>query len=173
MHQGSSSRVVNCNSIKLHCKRFARMRFNFKKFKVQISQVHTGTYQYISVRTGIDISHTHALHFDDALSAFLRRQVSTARLTCSSCLALFLTAVSATERPPKRGLPSPNNQSQWLTSNTWLPRLPSAFAVSALPMGKADPLCLLNLCGIVGVELPARNKGIRGTLPSTLATGAT
>ena len=40
-------------------------------------------------------------------------------------------------------------------------------------MGKPDPLCLLNLCGIVGVVLPARNKGMGGTLPSTLATGAT
>ena len=173
-HRGSSSKV-NCKSVKLQCKRYARMRSNFKKVKVQISQVHTqaGTYRYIPVRTGIDINHTRTLHFDDALAAFLRRRVSTARLTCSSCLALFLTAVSATERPPRRGLQRPNIQSQWLTSYTLLPRLPSALAVSALPMGKADPLCLLNLCGIVGVELPARNKGIRGTLPSTLATGAT
>ena len=127
------------------------MRSNFKKFKVQISQVHTGTYWYIPVRTGIDI---RTLYFDDALAAFLRRRVSTARLTrtCSSCLALFLTAVSATERPPTRGLPRPNIQSQWLTSYTLLPRLPSALALSALPMGKADPLCLLNLCGIVAIR---------------------
>ena len=116
IHQGRSSRV-NCNSVTLQCKRYARMRSNFKKFKFQISQVHTGTYRYIPVRTGIDINHTHTLHFDDALAAFLRRRVSTARLTCSSCLALFLTAVSATERPPKRGLPRPNIQSQWLTSS--------------------------------------------------------
>ena len=121
IHQGSSSKV-NCNSVKLQCKRYARMRSNFKKFKVQISQVHTGTYWYIPVRTGIDINHTRTLHFDDALAAFLRRRVSTARLTCSSCLALFLTAVSATERPPRRGLPRPNIQSQWLTSYTLLPR---------------------------------------------------
>ncbi len=32
-------------------------------------------------------------------------------------------------------------------------------------MGKPDPLCLLNLCGIVGLDLPARNKVMRGTLP--------
>ena len=153
IHPGSSSRVDR-NSTKLQCKRYARMRFNLKKIKVQISQVHTGTYWYIPVRTDIDIHKTHVLHFDDALAAFLRRRVSTARLTCSSCLALFLTAVSATERPPRRGLPRPNIQSQWLTSYTLLPRLPSSLAVSALPMGKADPLCLLNLCGIVGVELP-------------------
>ena len=153
IHPGSSSRVDG-NSTKLECKRYERMRFNFKKNKVQLSQVHTGTYQYIQVRTDIDIHKTHSLHFDDALAAFLRRRVSTARLTCSSCPALFLTAVSATERPPRRGLPRQNIQSQWLPSYTLLPRLPSSLAVSALPMGKADPLCLLNLCGIVGVELP-------------------
>jgi hypothetical protein len=113
IHQGSSSKVT-CNSVKLQCKRYARMRSNFKKFKVQISQVHTGTYWYIPVRTGIDINHTRTLHFDDALAAFLRRRVSTARLTCSSCLALFLTAVSATERPPRLGLPRPNIQSYCL-----------------------------------------------------------
>ena len=121
IHLGSSSRV-NCNRVTLQCKRYSRMRSNFKKFKFQISQVHTGTYWYIPVHTGIDINHTHTLHFDDALAAFLRRRVSTAsaRLTCSSCLALFLTAVSATERPPKRGLPRPHIQSQWLTSYTSL-----------------------------------------------------
>ena len=147
---------------------YAMMMSNFKKNKVQSQQVHVGTYQYIPVCTGIDINHTHLLYFDDALAAFLRWRVSTARLTCSSCPALFLTAVSATERPPRRGLPRPNIQSQWLTSYTLLPRLPSSLAVLELPMGKANPLCLLNLCWIVGVGLPARNKGIRGTLPSTL-----
>ncbi len=29
------------------------------------------------------------------------------------------------------------------------------------------------MCGIVGVELPARNKGMRGTLPTMWSTGAT
>jgi hypothetical protein len=48
-----------------------------------------------------------------------------------------------------------------------------AAAVSALPTGKPDPLCLLNRCGIVAVGLPARKKGMRGTLPTILATGAT
>ncbi len=60
------------------------MRSNFKKFKFQISQVHTGTSWYIPgpVRTGTDISHrdAHTFHFDDALAAFLRRRVSTAHL---------------------------------------------------------------------------------------------
>ena len=139
IHPGSSSRVDR-NSTKLQCKRYARMRFNFKKNKVQLSQVHTGTYQYIPVRTDIDIHKTHALHFDDALAAFLRRRVSTARLTCSSCPALFLTAVSATERPPRRGLPRPNIQSQWLTSYTLLPRLPST------------PACCTGACGAQAVD---------------------
>jgi hypothetical protein len=57
------------------------MRSKLKKFKFQISQVHTGTYWYIPVRTGTDIIHARMLHFDDALAAFLRRRVSTARLT--------------------------------------------------------------------------------------------
>ena len=113
IHQGSSSRA-NCNSVMLQCKRYYRMRSDFKKFKVQISPVHISTYWYIPVRTGIDMNHTRALHCDDALAAFLRRRVSTARLTSSSCLALFLTAVSATERPPRLGLPRPNIQSYCL-----------------------------------------------------------
>ncbi len=40
-------------------------------------------------------------------------------------------------------------------------------AESAQPTGKPEPLNLLNQCGIVGVELPPRNKGKSGTLPST------
>ncbi len=44
------------------------------------------------------------------------------------------------------------------SSYTLLPRLPSEVVESAQPKGKTEPLCLLNLCGIVGVELPARNR---------------
>ncbi len=73
---------------------------------------------------------------------------------------------SSTVRPPRRGLPLPQFHSQVLTAYTLLPRLPYEGAESAQPMGKPEPLCLLNLCGIVGVELPARNKGTRGTLPT-------
>jgi hypothetical protein len=40
------------------------MRSKLKKFKFQISQVHTGTYWYIPVRTGTDIIQAHKLHFD-------------------------------------------------------------------------------------------------------------
>ena len=44
--------------------------------------------------------------------------------------------------------------------------------------GEGRPLVLAELVWdcrtpTIGVELPARNKGIRGTLPSMLATGAT
>ncbi len=92
-------------------------------------------------------------HFDDALAAFRRLRVSTARLTYSTRAASFFRAVSSTDRLPRRGLSRTNIQSQVLTSYTLLPRLPSASAVSALPMGKPDPLCLLNLCGVV-VERP-------------------
>ncbi len=48
--------------------------------------------------------------------------------------------------------------------------LPSKAAGSAQPMGKPVPFLLLNLCGIVGVELPARNKGMRGTLTAFYET---
>ncbi len=33
---------------------------NFKKCKVQVIQVHIGTYWYVLVRTCIDINHKHA-----------------------------------------------------------------------------------------------------------------
>ncbi len=44
------------------------------------------------------------------------------------------------------------SQPRVLTSYTLLPRLPSETAVSTHPMGKSKPLCLLNLCGIVGLS---------------------
>ncbi len=58
------------------------------------------------------------------------------------------TAVSSTVSPPRYGSPRPKCHSHRLTSCTWLSCLPSASAVS-------DPLFMLNLCGIVGVGLPA------------------
>jgi hypothetical protein len=61
IHPGSAPRV-NCNSVQLLCKRYDRMTSNFKKCKVQVTQVHTGTslYWYILVRTGTDFNCTHA-----------------------------------------------------------------------------------------------------------------
>jgi hypothetical protein len=38
---------------------------------------------------------------------------------------------------------------------------------------RVGTLRLLNMCGIVGVEFPARKRGTRGTLPAMLAAGAT
>ncbi len=63
------------------------------------------------------------------------------------------------------GLSCPNRQchSHALISYTLLSCLPSEAAVLAQPMGKPEPLCWLNLCGNIGVGLPARNKGMRGT----------
>ncbi len=54
-----------------------------------------------------------------------------------------------------------------LTLKTFLPRLPSTAAASAQPNGKQDALRLLYRWGIVGVAFPARNNGMRGTLPRT------
>ena len=131
--------------------------------------VHTGTYRYVQVQTDTK-QHTS---FDHALSALLRLRVSAERLAWSFRTVSFRMAVSFTVRPPRRGLPWPKFHSQVFTSYTLLPRLPSEAAESAQPMGNPEPLCLLNLCGIVGVELPARNKGMRGTLPTMWSTGAT
>ena len=131
--------------------------------------VHTGTYWYVQVQT----STTRHTSFDHAPSALRHRHVSVERLAWSFLTVFFSMAVSSTVRPPRRGLPRPKFHSQVLTSYTLLPRLPSEATESAQPMGNPEPLCLLNLCGIVGVELPARNKGMRGTLPTMWSTGAT
>ena len=58
--------------------------------------------------------------------------------------------------------------SHGFTSCTLLPpwRWPSAAAVSQLPTGKPDLLCWLYCWGMVGVKLPARNKGNSWTLPT-------
>ena len=50
------------------------------------------------------------------VSALRRRRVSTARLWLSSLWACLLSAVSSTDRPPRRGLPRPNCHSHGLTS---------------------------------------------------------
>ena len=131
--------------------------------------VHTGTYWYVQVQTSTK-QHTS---LDHALSSLRRLRVSAERLAWSFRTVSFRMAVSSTVRPPRRGLPLPKFHSQVLTSYTLLPRLTSEAAESAQPMGNPEPLCLLNLCGIVGVELPARNKGMRGTLPTMWSTGAT
>ncbi len=69
---------------------------------------------------------------NQALSTLQCRRVSHPRLSLSSRAAFFLSVVSLTVRPPRRGLPRPNCHSQGLTSYTLLPRLPSAAAESAI-----------------------------------------
>ena len=45
------------------------------------------------------------------------------------------SSVSATDRPPRRGLPRPNCHSHWSISYTLLPFLPDSSAASASPCG--------------------------------------
>ena len=122
--------------------------------------VHTGIYWYVLVHT----SKTQQTSFDHAPSSLRRLRVSAERLAWSYLTVFFRTEVSSTVRPPRRGFPRPKFHSQVLTSYTLQPRLPSEAAESAQPMGNPETLSLLNLCGSVGVELPARNKGMRGAL---------
>jgi hypothetical protein len=141
-----------------------------KLLKFSRFMVHTSTYWYIQVCVLVQTETKQHTLLDHALSALLRLRVSAERLAWSLCTGSLRTAVSFTVRPPRRGLPW---HSQVLTSYTLLPRLPSGDAESAQPMGNPEAWCLLNLCGIVGVESPARNKGMRGTLPTMWSTGAT
>jgi hypothetical protein len=121
----SFSKLLKFSSVKVH----------------QYILVHTGTY-FKKLQTSLD----------PAQSSLQRLQVSTECLAWSFLPVFFLTAVSSTVRPTRRGLPLPKFHSHVLTSYTLRPRLPSEAAVSTHPMGKSEALCLLNLCGIVGVE---------------------
>ena len=98
-------------------------------------------------------------HQARSAGALRRQRVSAPRRLLSCRAASFLSSVSSHDRPPRRGLSRPNCHSHGFTSYTLLPRLPSAAAVSQLPAGKPEPLCWLYLWGMVGVKLPARNKG--------------
>ncbi len=166
-HPGSVFRV-KFNSVQLLFKGLDMMMSNFQKFKVQKITVHTctgvctGTYWY-----------RNTLHLNHVLSTFRRRRVSIERLDCSSRPASFFRAVSSTVSPPRLGLPRPNRHSHWLTSYTLalLPNLSSAVAVLVQPLERPVPLCLLNLRGIVFVELPTRYNGMRGTLTQEYGTG--
>ena len=112
--------------------------------------VHTGIYRYVLVHT----SKTQQTSFDHALSSLLHLPVSAERLAWSFFTVFFLIAVSFTVRPPRRGFPWPKFHSQVLTSYTLQPRLPSAAAESAQPMGNPEPLCWLNLCGTAHTTTP-------------------
>ena len=91
----------------------------------------------------------------------------------SSHHPLRRSSVSATGRPPRRGLPCPNCHNHWLISYTLLPFLPDSSAASASPCGNLALLCWRSWCGMVGVELPRRKRGIKGMRPSTSAARPT
>ena len=55
------------------------------------------------------------------------------------------SSVSATDRPPRRGLPRPNCHNHWLMT--------------------VDLIHVDSLPGMVGVQLPRRKRGIKGTRP--------
>ncbi len=134
--------------------------------------VHTRTYLYILVHTRT-YYHTTQCTSNQAGFALRWRTVAAARLCHALLTASFLSVVSSMVRPPRRGLPSPNCHSHGLTSQLLLPSYQSVAAASAQPYGKPESLCLLIMWGIVGVKLPARNNGIRGTLPTIFWTSAT
>ena len=79
--------------------------------------------------------------------------VSTAHFAPSFATAMRRSSVSATDRPPRRGLPRPNCHSHWLISYTLLPFQPDSSAASASPCGNLAPRCRRSWCGMVGIEL--------------------
>ncbi len=91
----------------------------FKTTQVQLFQstywyilVHTGTYLYILVH------HSKKLQtsFDHVQSSLRRLRVSADCLAWFFLPVCFLTAVSSTVRPPRRGLPRPKFHSQSSTT---------------------------------------------------------
>jgi hypothetical protein len=145
--------------------------------------VHAGTYWYILVRsdTVTEVRVNQTAHFIGSRSVSGCPPAPTST-SLSRTLGLVLwhsflphgsLLHSQTTQAWLATAKVPHTGSQVFTSYTLLPRLPSEAAESAQPMGNPQPLCLLNLRGIVGVELPARNKGMRGALPTMWSTGAT
>ena len=94
----------------------------------------------------------------------LRARVATALFAPSFATAMRSSSVSATDRPPRRGLPRPNCHNHCLISYTLLPFLPDSLAASASPCGNLALWCWRSWCGMVGVELPRRKRGIKGTM---------
>ncbi len=79
--------------------------------------VHTGRYRYILVHHDTHTQRSKPFFTaTQALSALQRRRVSQPRLNFPSRAAVFLSVVSLTVRPPRRGLPRPNCHSHGLTS---------------------------------------------------------
>jgi hypothetical protein len=108
IHPGSALRV-KYNSVQHLRKRYDRRMSTFKKCKVQVMQVHIGTYWHVLVRTCIDINHKHA--------SMESRSIYSPTPTSRHCtLDLFLAqclssgADSSTVRPPRCGFGIINSQ---------------------------------------------------------------
>ena len=97
-----------------------------------------------------------------------RRRVSAPRRSRSFWAAFFLAPVFSIDRPPRRSLPRPNCHSHSFTSFTLLPSLPSTAAVSQLSKKHWEARPLTSCACYTGEDLPARIKGISGTLPTML-----
>ena len=87
------------------------------------------------------------------------------------CYAQLLS-FSHRQAPQTRFAP-PNCHSHWLISYTLLSFLPDSSAGSASPCGNLALRCWQSWCGMVGVLLPRRKRGIKGKRPSTLAARPT
>ena len=101
----------------------------------------------------------------------LRTRVATAFFTQYLATVMRSSSVSATNRPPRRCLPRPNCHSHSLISCMLLLFLPDSSAATASPC--ENLLCWRSWCGMIGVGLPRRNRGIKGTRPRTSAARPT
>ena len=108
-----------------------------------------GTYTFMNVNICVYTIQTRLYSFTTILH-FPSGQISLAMPASLSSvqeqllLNSLLPVISLlTDTPPRRGLPQPNCHCHWSTSYTFLPRRPSAAAVSQLPTGKPDLVCWL------------------------------
>ena len=72
--------------------------------------------------------------------------VATALITPSFATVLRRSSVSATDRPPRRCLPSLNCHSHWLISYMLLPFPPDSSAAAASPCGNLVLRCWRSWC---------------------------
>ncbi len=121
--------------------------------------------KYILVHTGVYRKYRYILQQTSTLHLIALHPSFTPTSLCRTLGLVFFYRFFLIANS-RRGLLRPKFHCHVLTSYTLLPRLPSEAVESAQPKGKTEPLWLLNLCGIVGVELQARNKGWGGLCPS-------
>ncbi len=133
------------------------------------SSGNTSTYWYVLVRTGtywyvlVQVSSTHTLHFDDAPAPFQRLRVSAERLACSTRTTLFF-------RDPGWACNAQTSRAKYLKHIAATPAISIYCVCSA--HGEAQFLVLAELVWdcTSRCRVTTRNKGMRGTLPSTLAS---